>query len=56
MYGYELTPKRSAHVPTASAMGRSTLYPLLYNLEARNSSRVAGSRAQRSDASVATIA
>lgn len=35
MYGYELAEALSARSDGVLAMGQSTLYPLLYNLEAR---------------------
>jgi len=35
MYGYELVEALSAHTGGVLAMGQSTLYPLLYNLEAK---------------------
>ncbi len=35
MYGYELVEALSAETGGVLAMGQSTLYPLLYNLEAK---------------------
>ena len=35
MYGYELVEALSAKTEGALAMGQSTLYPMLYNLEAK---------------------
>ncbi len=35
MYGYELVDALSEHTDGVLAMGQSTLYPLLYNLEAK---------------------
>ena len=35
MYGYELIEALSARTEGVLAMGQSTLYPLLYNLEAK---------------------
>jgi PadR family transcriptional regulator PadR len=35
MYGYELVEALSARTDGVLAMGQSTLYPLLYNLEAK---------------------
>ena len=35
MYGYELVEALSAQTEGVLAMGQSTLYPLLYNLEAK---------------------
>jgi hypothetical protein len=35
MYGYELVEALSRHSEGLLAMGQSTLYPLLYNLEAK---------------------
>lgn len=36
MYGYELVEALSESTDGVLAMGQSTLYPLLYNLEAKN--------------------
>ena len=35
MYGYELVDALSAHTDGVLAMGQSTLYPMLYNLQAK---------------------
>ncbi len=35
MYGYELVEALSEHTDGVLAMGQSTLYPMLYNLEAK---------------------
>ncbi len=35
MYGYELVEALSKHTSGVLAMGQSTLYPMLYNLEAK---------------------
>ena len=35
MYGYELVEALSEHTEGVLAMGQSTLYPMLYNLEAK---------------------
>ena len=35
MYGYELVDALSEHTEGVLAMGQSTLYPMLYNLEAK---------------------
>lgn len=35
MYGYELVEALSDHTDGVLAMGQSTLYPMLYNLEAK---------------------
>ena len=36
MYGYELVEQITARTEGILAMGQSTLYPMLYNLEAKN--------------------
>jgi len=36
MYGYEMVEALSQRTDGVLAMGQSTLYPLLYNLEAKN--------------------
>lgn len=36
MYGYELAESLSARTDNVLAMGQSTLYPLLYSLEAKH--------------------
>lgn len=48
MYGYELVEALSGRTDGVLAMGHSTLYPLLYNLEAK---RLVTSTWRRSDAS-----
>ncbi|MHC5008055.1 MAG: PadR family transcriptional regulator [Planctomycetota bacterium] len=35
MYGYELVEALSEHTEGVLAMGQSTMYPMLYNLEAK---------------------
>jgi PadR family transcriptional regulator PadR len=35
MYGYELVDALSSHTDGVLAMGQSTLYPMLYNLQAK---------------------